>query len=406
MSSLLILEPHGEGHHLWYACWISRAAVARGYEVWLATSDDCLEHPAYLELRVECGDRLRTLILPKDEPKPKPQGTVDLARWQFHYRRLFGECYRRLSRDEKPDYVFIPYLDYCTYAIALLGSPFQNTPWGGLVITPTFHLKKEGIKVPDPRSHRVKEKAFLHLLRNESLRVVFTLDETLIRHIRRSRPELAKRLRFLPEPAELHGSRPRERARQDLGIPSDTTVILVYGVLDFTKGIDALLAAAKDDRFPEEASILLAGPQDNEVKMLLSSPQARMLRETGRLYEIDRFVYGEDEHALFQAADMVWVGYRRQYISSGVLLQAAVAGLPVVACDEGLISWLTRRHDLGLTVRVDDTRAVTEVISRLARDPELSEKFGRNGRRFSAAHDAKHFGETVGRELLLSFTGR
>lgn len=403
MSSLLILEPHGEGHHLWYARWISGEAVARGYDVWLATSAGCLEHPAYLALRAECGDRLRTVILPGDESKPKPQGTADLVRWQLHYRRLFGECYRRLSREERPDYVFVPYLDYCMYAMALLGSPFQDTPWGGLVITPTFHLKKEGIRAPDSRSDRVKEKAFLHLLRNDSLRMIFTLDETLVRRVRRSRPALAERLRFLPEPAGLHGSRTREAARRSFGIPGDATIILVYGVLDFTKGIDALLAATKDGWFPGQAGILLAGPQDNEVKMLLSSPQAGILRESGRLYEIDRFIHGEDEHALFQAADLVWVGYRRQYISSGVLLQAAVAGLPVVACDEGLISWLTRRHGLGLIVDVDDPRAVAEAVGRLLRDPELSEKLGENGQRLSEAHDAEHFGEAVGRELLLSF---
>ena len=403
MSSLLIFEPHGEGHHLWYVRWISREAVARGYEVWLAISPGCLEHPAYLALREECEGHLRTVTLREDTPKPRPQGLADSARWQIRYRRLFGEWYRRLSRNERPDYVFIPYLDYCTYAMALLGSPFQNTPWGGLVITPAFHLKKEGIRVPDSRFHLARERAFLRLLCNESLRVVFTFDETLIRHVRRSRPELAKRIRFLPEPAELHGSHSRESARQDLGVPSDATVILVYGVLDFTKGIDALLAATKDERFPGAASILLAGPQDDEVRMLLSSPRARMLRETGRLYEIDRFVYGEDEHAVFQAADMAWVGYRRQYISSEVLIQAAMAGLPVVACDEGLIGWLTRWHGLGLTVRVDDARAVAGAISRLARDRKLSAKFGENGKRFSAAHEVACFRRAIGEELLINF---
>ncbi len=387
-----------------YVRWFSRGAVDRGYKVWLATSVRCLEHPAYLALQAECEDRLRTVTLAEDKAKSDARGVLDSTKMQIHYRRLFGECYRRLSRDERPDYVFIPYLDYCAYAMALFGSPFRSAPWGGLVITPTFHLRKNDIGEPDSLLQRIKEKAFLRLLRDRSLRAVFTFDETLIQHVRQSRrPELANRLRFLPEPAELRGPHSPESARRALGIPADAIVVLVYGVLDLSKGIDALLASTKDDQFPEGISILLVGPQDAEVRRLLASPQAKILRETRRLYEFDKFVHGEDEHAVFQAADLVWVGYRRQYISSGVLIQAAMAGLPVVACDEGLIGWLTRRHDLGIIVRVDDTRAVAGAISRLARNRELSARFGENGRRFSKVHDVAHFSRAVGEELMLNF---
>jgi hypothetical protein len=48
MASLLILEPHSEGHHLRYARWISEEAVARGYDVCLATSADSFQHPTHV----------------------------------------------------------------------------------------------------------------------------------------------------------------------------------------------------------------------------------------------------------------------------------------------------------------------------------------------------------------------
>lgn len=400
---MLIVEPHWEGHHLRYLRWISMEAMRRGYDVRLALSGGCLEHPSYLALRKEHGDRFRTTTLPENKPKPDAQGARDLARLQLHYRRMFAEYYRGLPQNDRPDYVFVPYLDYCAYAAALLGSPFGGTPWGGLVITPTFHLKGEGVEAPDSRMQRAKEWAFYRLLGDRTLRTVLTLDETLIRHARRVRPKLSSKLGLVPEPAELRGTHSRESARRLLGIPADATVVLVYGALDVSKGVDALLAATQDGHFPCEVSLLLAGSQDAEVRALLSSPRAEELRRAGRLYELDKYVHGEDEHAVFQAADVAWLGYRRQYISSGVLIQAGMAGLPAVSCDEGLIGRLTRQQDMGLVVRIDDARVVAEAISRLARDPGLSARLGENGRRYSASHDVQRFGEAVGEALALNF---
>lgn len=403
MRTLLIIEPHWEGHHLKYACWMIREAAERGYKVWFAGSPSCLHHPLLYDLKVEYTGRLQTVSLTVNEAKPVVQGTPDLVRRELRYQRMFAECYQRLSRSERLDYVFLPYLDYCMYAIALIGSPFGNTPWGGLIMQPTFYLRGRGFGVPDTIMQRLKERLFLRLLGNEPLRAIFTLDEALVEHVRRVRPDRSDRLRFLPEPAEIQGTHSRQSARQALGIPERVTIIMVYGELDSTKGIDALLAAAKEERFPDEVGVLLAGRQDAEVKALLSSERAEELRREGRLYDLDKFVSGEDEHAVFQAADVVWLGYREQYVSSGVLLQAAMAGLPVVACDEGMIGWLTNRHSLGLTVAVENSQEVAEAVATLESDQELSRKLGENGRRFSAAHSVSSFREAIGRELLDSF---
>ena len=85
-------------------------------------------------------------------------------------------------------------------------------------------------------------------------------------------------------------------------------------------------------------------------------------------------------------------------------MNLSTSAFPVVKpASEGLIGWLTRRHDLGIIVRVDDTRAVASAISRLARNRELSARFGENGRRFSRVHDVAHFSGAVGEELILNF---
>lgn len=367
----------------------------------LVTSAYCLEHPLYVATVEECGKSLRTVVLPQIRRKPTVQGTWSLAKLEFSYYRMFRICHRRLSRSMQLDYVFVPYFDYCLYAAALLGSPFGDTSWGVIAMRLSVELVQAGKREENSWVQQLKRRLFFRFARGDrSLQVLFSRSETLVGYLQQKVPEVAKRLRFLPDPAELSGSHSRDSARRMLSIPNDAVLVLVYGVLDHRKGIDALVAGLQQQGSPEEVALLVAGRQEAEVKTLLSSEQARSLREAGRLYEMDGFLSNEDEHAAFQAADIVWIGYREHLGSSGVLVQAAAAGLPVVACNEGLIGWSTRQYGLGMTVDIEDTPAVARIISELAQDPRLRAKNGESGKRFFRSHSVERFGRTIREELL------
>jgi glycosyltransferase involved in cell wall biosynthesis len=399
--TVLICEPHREGHHGQYLRWAARGFLERGCEVWLALPGGRLDQPGWQQLREEYGRRIRTLFLPPDTGKPEAYNAPSLVRLQLRYHRMFDSCYRQLSKERIVDYAFVPYLDYCLYAAALLGSPFGETPWGGIAMRPSFHLKEMGIPAPDSRLQSLKKKLFFRLLRRDPyLHKLFTIDEPLEDYAHRSRPSVAGKLRYLPDPVELNGPHSRESARKMLGIPEDRSVVLVYGALSARKGLDALLAGACHSRTQEsKVSLLLAGVQDAGVEALLDSPEARKLRENGRLYELNRFVSGEEEHAVFQAADLAWLGYRGHYGGSGVLAQAAAMGLPVIACEEGLIGWLTRKHGLGLSVDIDNASGISEAILKPLENPGFAKVCADNGRRWSSSHSISRFLRAVGEQI-------
>lgn len=383
-----------------YVLWIAKEAVALGYSVRLATSAGFLEHPFYFALQRDCKDSVGVVVLPgKNGSRPVQR----LTGYKFHYYKMFAECYAKLPRHERPNYVLVPYLDYCAHAAAIRGSPFGDSPWGGIIMDPIFHLNEMGIRAPGSLLQRIKKKLFFRLLRDKTLRRVFTLDRLLVRYVRETTPGLAKSVCFIPEPVEVRGFQSRDSARRALGIPAEAMVVLVYGVLDDSKGLDALLRSMQADGFREEVSVLVAGPQTREIRALLASSNAEALRDAGRIYERNGFLYGEDEQEVFSASDIVWVGYRKQYISSGVLLQAATAGLPIVGCDEGLIGWLTKNYELGLTVDIANEHEIATAISQLARNAEPSRRFSENGRRFSVHHTVDQFSRAIGRELRLTF---
>lgn len=400
MTSLLLIEPHWEGHNMRYVAWISAEATRRGYDVWLATSDSFFGHPLYQEIQAACGGLIKPIPLIGQGGKPF-KGRLG---YKFHYHRMFASLYRSLQKQgTSPDYILIPYLDYCAHAAGILGSPFKDTPWGGIFINPDFHLEKMGVQAPRDYSRRIKEKLLFKLLAVESLNAVFTFDELLLRYAHEKSPDLAKKIRFLPEPVDLGGGDSREEARRRLSLSPTETVILVYGVIDHSKGLDLLFHSVSRKEFPKDVTLLVAGPQDEEMKSLLSSPLAGELRESGRLRERDEFLHGPEEHAVFLASDVVWVGYRGQYISSGVLLQAGMAGLPIVACNEGLIGWLAGNYDLGLTVDPNNSTEVATAVSKLARDKPLAARLGKNGEAHSRGHTVERFTRALGDEMVRYF---
>lgn len=200
-----------------YVLWIAKEAVSQGYSVWLATCAGFLEHPFYLTLQRECKDSIRLVALPRNnESRPVER----LGGYSLHYYKMFAECYGQLSQHERPDYVFIPYLDYLVHAVGLLGSPFGDAPWGGIIINPIFHLNEMGIRVPRSRWQWIKKKLFFRLLRDKALRRIFTLDRLLARYMHETKPDLAKSLCFIPSPSSLAGHNPGIRPGGRSGYPA------------------------------------------------------------------------------------------------------------------------------------------------------------------------------------------
>ncbi len=381
-----------------YVAWISGEAARLGYDVRLATSAAFFDHPFYREIQSGCA--ISSVELPDKGGRPF-KGRLG---YKFHYHRIFAALHRKLKRQGAlPDYVMVPYLDYLAHAVGAAGSPFGPIPWSGILINPYFHLNEMGVEAPRNLPSRIKERLFFRLLASKTLTSVFTFDELLIRYAHAKSPALAKKVRLLPEPVSLGGGSSREEARRKLSISPGETVVLVYGVMDESKNLAPLLRAARDDRFPENTSLLVAGPQDGATRSLLASAPARSLRDSGRLRERDEFLHGPDEHDIFLASDIVWVGYKGQYISSGVLLQAGMASLPVIACNEGLVGWLSGNYGLGPTVEPDNPGEVAAAVAKLSRDKPLAAKLGANGKNHSQGHTTALFTRALGEELPNTF---
>lgn len=365
---ILIIEAALTGHHSGYLERIAAAYMEAGHSVTATVLQRDAAHPAIDRLKARFSDTFKVIPLDDVRYDAALDSRFGEPGRELALRRFFGQAYRVVHQAEPVDYVFLPYLDYCLYALGLLGSPFGLTQWGGICMRPSFHYAHYGVIAPKPKLASSKRALFLRLLRSKTLKSIYTIDELLHRFVVERHSSWTHRLQYVPDPAELKGSHTYESARQSLGIPDGAVVVLAYGAIDERKGLDVLIEAISSIEVPKTLHLLVAGRQSAAIQPLMQSTQVSTLTQERRCHVINNFVDDAVEQMVFAAADIVWLGYRNHYAMSGVLVLAAVTGKPVIATQDGLIGWYTRARELGLAIDTKNAGKVVEALRSLASD--------------------------------------
>lgn len=102
---------------------------------------------------------------------------------------------------------------------------------------------------------------------------------------------------------------------------------------------------------------------------------------------------------------MILAPYIYHVGSSNIIIQASVAGKPVLGTDFGLLGKIIKEYRLGITVNVNDIRDISQGIKRFLEDP--------NGhhdpefmKRFAAINSKRNFAKTVWEGVFNSIKDR
>jgi len=358
-----VVEPLASGHRLGFVRHIAQAAKRRGHRVLLSTVASYLRLPAAREL----ADLAETVpFSPADEAEIVR--LTDAGGEALAWHRLFARHWRRLPVAERGDMVLVPYADYILLASGIARPAFAGTPWIGIAMRVSSHHAAAGVDTPPRRGDGLRSWLFGRALARRGLRRLLTLDETLPPWAARHWPSRAGKCRQIGDPADALANWDRQTARVRFDLPeAGVRVVLCYGAIDLRKGLCELAAATLDSQWPSDALVLVLGAW--MAGGLADHPAIIASRGRGRMVVVDRWADADDEAAAFAAADVVWLGYRGFHQSSGVLMQAGVAGLPVIACREGLIGWLSSRYQLGPVIDVADPAAVAQAVATACRGP-------------------------------------
>jgi glycosyltransferase involved in cell wall biosynthesis len=173
----------------------------------------------------------------------------------------------------------------------------------------------------------------------------------------------------------------RESLRGELGLASQTFVTLFVGRLVDHKNLPSLVRAAQIlERSSHDQTILLVG-DGPERSALMADIQATGCKRIRVLGERDNV-----EH-LMQIADVLVLPSFREGLSN-VILEAMVAGTPVVASSVGGNIELVQHGKTGLLYPGDDHEALAERLSLLMNDPALRDELSVAARRYAIANFA------------------
>jgi hypothetical protein len=344
VTARLIIEPRRSGHHLAYLVELVDGAARRGLDVMVAVGTDSSGD--------EIAERLRSAITGVDIPIVRVQVSVDggKARWPlgrfvdaYRWWSFLARAYRAATAINRVEFVFVPYIDAALFAISVLGSPFGDTPFGGISMAQRFHLHRMGVTAVAQRASGIRKHLFFRLLSTKGLRQLYVIDDTLEGFVRLERANLSDKIRFLPDPSRPAQPSAKDEARDALRLARGVPLIVVYGSLDQRKGIATLLRWIAENK-ASPVQILLAGRVREEVLEILDTELARRLASEQRLTLLPRYIEEKEESLIFSAADAIWIAYDGVQSTSGVLVKAALYQKAVLYRDFGLIGRYAARY--------------------------------------------------------------
>jgi glycosyltransferase involved in cell wall biosynthesis len=333
-----------------------------------------------------------------------PDGFDESRSSSFARDRLHGRLAAHYIRLLHPDHFVLMLIDHAQLSLAVR----LRFPWpvaiSGIYFRPSFHYGSLG-GPPQTSGDRVKgmvkQLVLRAALRNPHLRTLFSLDPFAVPYIERwsTHTEAVA----LPEPLE---------ERQPAAGPSlldelepGRRRLLIFGSLDERKGIGVVLDAlqALPRQAQRELTLVLAGPVIGSGRVELLA----RLREFDANSDVelrlqDSFIPESDVQRLLAGCDLSLLTYQRPVGSSGVLIRAAAAGIPVLSTDYGVVGEQVRRHQMGITVDTTDPNAIRDVIEAWVERPETIPFDPEATAAFARRNTAELFAATIFSRLLRS----
>lgn len=310
--------------------------------------------------------------------------------WQLYYR---------YAQKLQPDQGLIMYIDRFQLPMALRFPLPCST--SGIFFRPKFHYQQF---VDHPwtcgEQLRVWREQWLwcSALCHTQLKTLFSLDPLAVEPLR----TLGGNTQIipLPDPVEfdVQPSDAIIELRQELGLDPARKVLLLFGVIDQRKGIYQVLEALQQLTAAQQAklTLLLVGRlAEADRATVLASIAALQQNSSLQIIIQDRFVHDKEIQRYFAVADIILALYQRHVGSSGILLQAAAAGKPVLASNYGLMGELVRQHQLGAVIDSTNSAQIAEAMRKFLKGDPIQSFDCESATQFAQTNSVQRFTEVI-----------
>jgi hypothetical protein len=78
-----------------------------------------------------------------------------------------------------------------------------------------------------------------------------------------------------------------------------------------------------------------------------------------------------------------------------VMAQAGRMGLPVIACEDGVIGWKTNKYGIGITVPISDIDQIVTAVNHMAQNIEKFSRYSKNCKYTFWNFNPEHFAAVI-----------
>jgi len=294
-------------------------------------------------------------------------------------KRVFNgwKLFCKYAAQLKVDRGMLMYSDH--FQLPMLLGQASPCPVSCIYFRPTFHYGDLENYHPSFKQRLAawRKKIFVkRLLRLKQMDVLFSLDSLAVDYIN---SHLAPRasVRQLPDSFVRYQTTPEQLStlRSDLKIEQGRKVCMLLGILDPRKGPLQLLDAAQQlpEALQKKLCLLLVGSLHAEIENGVIQKVQRLRQDTPiQIVLKNEYVSDTVVQRYYELADVALTTYQRHMGMSSALIRAALAGIPVLSSDYGLMGELVEREKLGITVDTENPESFTDglaaVISQSGRE--------------------------------------
>lgn len=396
--NILIIEPESKGHYIiLYIKYLVRILLKLNHNVVFLTTKRSTTHISFKSVFKNIRNINYEFI---DDLKPKNNKDLHLLLYQIKYFKLIKKKFQELNFKYDFNFIFLNSFDHFDKAISMFGSPFQNVDFGGIFVNIKFHFGEYNLG-RSGRYARIAKYLFRKLLEIKNLKFILSNDIFFLKFIKKKKFLEYKKVKYLNEFREFNNQFNKKYARKKLGLPNKSKLVLIYGALKKSKGIEKLVEILKDKNLDQNIKVVMAGEQDQDTKIFLRREICKKLINDKKIFILKGFQDDYNESLIFSAVDIVWIGYDKSFpFVSGVLYQAVAMGLPIITCDHGLIGFTNKSFKLGPAVDINNDNEIIYSLNNLCKKQVVS-YFLKNSKYFKKKISPKLFVNQI--KTLLSY---
>jgi hypothetical protein len=381
MRAFLIIETQHYGHYLTgYIKYILRAIPKNKFKIVLLTTKGAKKYgKGALDILKKENDRFSIEVI--EDIETIYYSSLFLLFYQIRLYFRLKKKFKELEKKYDFFHVFVNSFQHFDKVFSILGSPFSQVKFSGVFLGVKFHFKKFYFDAFS-RYNFFSKLLFKILLSKKKLTSLITNDELLLRFIKKENWKNLKKVNFLHDPKEFNFRFNKLHARNELDLPKKSFLILVYGAIIKSKGVEELLSIFKEKDINPNIRVIIAGEIIEDMKIYFKSLQIKKLIKNKKIFIYSDWQDELKESLLFSASDAIWIGYKNYPYPSGVLYQAVAKSLPIITSNEGIISWTNKKYKLGFIVNL---KSCSDLISKLnmLTDKKKYNKFKKNIKKFS-----------------------